>query len=435
MESTTLEKLEKAAPYNILCNIIPESSETSQQPNAINFRDLLCPSLGKLKSSLQINFIIGVEWLMQQYESQNLATTPLTLLYGDQLSEESEKYLETFPNVSHEYVEIKGCHHAKIGIYVYEDSSLRVVVSTANLYQKEWEYANQQLWVSPLCRSLPETAPDTSGDSATNFKSALLEYLQSYKLDIVQPWISYVTRADFSDVKVFLVTSIPGQYTPPSTRCHLHYVGDLLAQHCTLPDGDATSWPIIAQMSSVGFYGKSPAEWLRGTFLRNIAAHDRSKQVYLSSAPLKIVYPSLRNVRDSYLSKNGGFCLNYDIEMSNKQDWLRNYLHHWKADELGRSRVMPHDKFYCRISPCLTKLAWFLLSSANMSRGAWGSKYLDENRNVFVRNYEAGVMFFPKFFDEEYFKVGGKGGPGFPMVCDLPLTEYEKRDRPFCDMY
>lgn len=36
------------------------------------FIDLLCPSLGKLKNSLQINFMIDIMWLIEQYEAQNV---------------------------------------------------------------------------------------------------------------------------------------------------------------------------------------------------------------------------------------------------------------------------------------------------------------------------------------------------------------------------
>lgn len=57
------------------------------------------------------------------------------------------------------------------------------------------------LWVSPLCPRLPETAPASEGVGPTKFKTTLLAYLQEYKLPILNEFISYVKRADFSAVK------------------------------------------------------------------------------------------------------------------------------------------------------------------------------------------------------------------------------------------
>lgn len=71
--ATMLEKLERAAPYNLFFTKIPKSEETLKNPDTITFTDLLCPSLGNLKCSLQINFMIDIMWLMEQYKARNLA--------------------------------------------------------------------------------------------------------------------------------------------------------------------------------------------------------------------------------------------------------------------------------------------------------------------------------------------------------------------------
>lgn len=71
-ELTMSEKLQVAAPYNLFFTRIPESPETLKQPNSVQITDLLCPSLGNLKCSLQINFMIDIMWLMEQYEAQRV---------------------------------------------------------------------------------------------------------------------------------------------------------------------------------------------------------------------------------------------------------------------------------------------------------------------------------------------------------------------------
>lgn len=94
---------------------------------------------------------------------------------------------------------------------------------------------------------------------------------------------------------------------------------------------------------------------------------------------------------------------------------------------------MPHIKSYCRISPCYTKLAWFLLTSANISKAAWGS--LNKDMSSYVRSYEAGVLFVPSFFDQDYLYIKNndkKPKKLFPFIYDLPLVPYEPTDKPWC---
>lgn len=86
---TMLEKLQNASPYNIFFTKIPKASNTLTHPISVEFTginiisfivlilqfkkiDLLCPSLGQLKTSLQINFMIDIMWLMEQYKARNL---------------------------------------------------------------------------------------------------------------------------------------------------------------------------------------------------------------------------------------------------------------------------------------------------------------------------------------------------------------------------
>lgn len=97
---------------------------------------------------------------------------------------------------------------------------------------------------------------------------------------------------------------------------------------------------------------------------------------------------------------------------------------------------MPHIKSYCRVSPCCTKLAYFLLTSANISKSAWGQK-LSKKGSSYVRSYEVGVLFLPKFFEESYFQIQHAEGKGesnlFPLIYDLPLISYGDNDEPWCN--
>ncbi|XP_049825811.1 probable tyrosyl-DNA phosphodiesterase isoform X2 [Aethina tumida] len=445
MKYTMLEKLVRTAPYNLFFTTISKSPETSKQNNSATFTDILCPSLGKLEESLQINFMLDINWLLEQYKVRGLSKQPLTIIYGYDCFEDMQPHMDKYcPNVTYKFVELKfGCHHSKVGIYVYSDKSIRVVVSTANLYYEDWNHYNQSFWMSPKCPQLPEDTPDTSGESPTGFKMSLINYLKDCKFDILNKWIKYVKRTDFSAVKVFLVTSLPGKHYPTSdTGCHLHRVGDLLSRHCVLPtktgaddEGPLDSWSVVAQASALGCMGESPAKWLHGQILRCLASHSESPSSNSPNVNLFIIFPTINNVMKGYYGSRSGGCLPYSKAIHREQWWLQDYIQ-WKADKLTRTRAMPHSKGYTRISPCLGKLAYFLLTSANLSKSAWGGPVQKDN-GTHVNSYEVGVLFLPKFFGEEYFEIDDtmqrKSQNIFPLMYDLPLVAYDSCDYPYCN--
>lgn len=57
---------------------------------------------------------------------------------------------------------------------------------------------------------------------------------------------------------------------------------------------------------------------------------------------------------------------------------------------------MPHIKTYGRISPDCSNLAWFHLSSANLSKAAWGMNRKGKGSGLYIMSYEAGVLFLPQ---------------------------------------
>lgn len=205
------------------------------------------------------------------------------------------------------------------------------------------------------------------------------------------------------------------------------------------------------QSSSIGSLGKTSADWLRSGLLRSLSSHKKVRLPSNSSTPLSVIFPTVKNVLGSYYGPQGGGCLPYSKATNDKQPWFRSYLQsvlfrisrqvcfycfyfsQWKANHMHRSRNMPHIKTYCRVSPCLTKLAWFLITSANISKAAWGS--LNKDMSVYIRSFEAGVVFMPDLFDEQYFTIRDKSDSArlFPFIYDLPLKEYEADDTPWCN--
>ena len=56
---------------------------------------------------------------------------------------------------------------------------------------------------------------------------------------------------------------------------------------------------------------------------------------------------------------------------------------------------MPHIQCYTRISPDESEIPWFVMTSANLSKGAWG-KMLRNETCQYLANYEAGIVFIPQ---------------------------------------
>lgn len=263
-------------------------------------------------------------------------------------------------------------------------------------------------------------------DSHTNFRKDLLSYLSEYKLCDLEPWLSRIRATDFSSINVFLITSVPGMHR--GTSYGLARVKSLLLNHTPNIYGDC---PIIAQCSTMG----KMEHWLREDFIKSFQCH--SRQSGNEPPPdFKLIYPTLDNVLNSHDGIMGAGCLLYGQAMHEMQPWLTTHMYQWRAEKRFRTKSMPHAKTYARMSG--NTLYWFILTSANLSKSAWGSFHRNRKKGYRMNNYEAGVMFLPKFVtNTEYFSMCpfDKTTPVFPWFYDLPLMKYDEGDVPYVAEY
>lgn len=278
---------------------------------------------------------------------------------------------------------------------------------------------------------MPKNSDETSGESVTGFRNDFVRYLVSYKIPQLKPWILRLQKTDFSSVNVFFVASVHGgnfRDIPNSGPPWGHpRVGYLLGKYAPSIDDSAA---LVAQSSSIGSFGRNvraycTAEWAN-SFRRDSAP--------LKNRPVpqfKMIYPSFNNVKNSHDDLLGGGCLPYQRAVNKKQPWLKRHLYQWKSNERHRNQAMPHIKTYARWTE--EGLYWFLLTSANMSKSAWGvyNKSVKFRTPLIINNYEAGVLFIPKFvlktekpMDFFPLKQDKNGFPKFPMPYDIPLTPY-----------
>ncbi len=86
-----------------------------------------------------------------------------------------------------------GKHHTKMSVIEYDDGSVRVVVSTANLVSSDWQNRVQGLWVSPRCKKMSDTCGN-GGESPTGFKASLLRYLRFYAVSKLSTYIQTLEK-------------------------------------------------------------------------------------------------------------------------------------------------------------------------------------------------------------------------------------------------
>ncbi|XP_043233962.1 tyrosyl-DNA phosphodiesterase 1-like [Amphibalanus amphitrite] len=416
---TIADRLREAEPMSFFLTKVRSVKSTWRERMAVGIAELLDPSLGELRSSLQVNYMVDLAWLLEAYTVHGYQDKPLTVLHG------TNGLIDPgFPGIITHKVKMPmlwGTHHTKMMIFEYTEG-MRVVIHTANLVESDWEDRTQGVWVSPLLPTLPAGAPDTAGESPTEFRAHLLYYLTHYQLDILTPWIERVRRTDFSAIRVFLVGSVPGRFVGPELNRWAHNrVYDLLNKHTP-----RCNWQLIVQCSSIGALGEVPHEYLLDEFSFYMSGG-------LRNVPVAVIFPCEEDVRTSLEGYEAGSCLPYRWGQDNKQRWLYEFMCKWRSETRNRTRAMPHIKTYTQISPDGRKMAWFLLTSHNLSRSAWGVTQ-KQDKQMCSRSYELGVMFLPKFLGCEYLSVltGDSVAPGgISLPYCVPLTAYQPGEQPW----
>ncbi|XP_030658672.1 tyrosyl-DNA phosphodiesterase 1 isoform X3 [Nomascus leucogenys] len=370
------DMLDKGNPFQFYLTRV-SGVKPKYNSGALHIKDILSPLFGTLVSSAQFNYCFDVDWLVKQYPPE-FRKTPILLVHGDKREAKAHLHAQAKPYENISLCQAKldiafGTHHTKMMLLLYEEG-LRVVIHTSNLIHADWHQKTQG---------------------------------------------------------VYLIGSTPGRFQGSQKDNWGHFrLKKLLKDHASsMPD--AESWPVVGQFSSIGSLGGDESKWLCSEFKESMLTLGKeNKTPGKSSVPLYLIYPSVENVRTSLEGYPAGGSLPYSIQTAEKQNWLHSYFHKWSAETSGRSNAMPHIKTYMRPSPDFSKIAWFLVTSANLSKAAWGA--LEKNgTQLMIRSYELGVLFLPSAFGLDSFKVKQKFFAGsqepmatFPVPYDLPPELY-----------
>lgn len=424
------EKFQRSEPFRFFLTTVHGISANANENNSLSLKEILSVDHGQLVRSVQFNYMFDVEFLLENYPEE-FRLKPLLIVHGDSRDDVQSLKTQCSPYPQIELCSARldipfGTHHTKMMFLLYE-TGLRIVIHTANLIKQDWKQKTQGIWISPICPKLTDEK-----DSLTNFKQDLLEYIGRYRARQLQFWSKIIEEHDLSEINVHLISSTPGRHTGPDLNKFGHLkLRQTLKTHLKFDNEQQfAQGPIVGQFSSIGSLGPNANSWLTKEFLTSL------KQLHSSSLEnpeVKLIYPTVENVRTSLEGYMAGGSLPYNIGNAMRQGWLINYLHRWKADNRQRSRASPHIKTYLRATNDQYKqLLWFLVTSANLSKAAWG--VLEKNSTqLMIRSYEIGVLFLPQQFSQTTFSVFES--PAFPMPYDLPPVKYQSTDKPWiCDV-
>ncbi|KAI2621252.1 phospholipase D/nuclease [Hypoxylon sp. NC1633] len=405
---------------------------------AISLHDLLGDPL--IAECWEFNYLHDVGFLMSHFDPDIRSLVKVHVVHGfwkrDDLNRISiEQQCSQYSNVTSHAAfmpEMFGTHHSKMLVLFKHDDTAQVIIHTANMIAKDWTNMTNGVWQTPplpLMKTQEQRPePDTKLGSGPRFKVDLLNYLRAYdtKRKICKPMIDELGKYDFSAVRGALIASVPGKHNvdeedPSKTRW-----GWAGIQHAlrSVPVQDGKS-DIVVQISSIATLGATD-KWLRHTLLDALSSPAGASR---SKPEFKIIFPTPDEIRrslDGYAS-GGSIHMKTQSSTQTKQlQYMRPILHHWANDcekgtiaegpvqDSGRNRAAPHIKTYIRYNDNKS-IDWALLTSANVSKQAWGEAASSTNQTR-IASWEIGVLFWPGLFADDAKMVG-------TFATDVPAVE------------
>lgn len=309
-----------------------------------------------------------------------------------------------------------GTHHSKAMLLVYP-RGVRIIIHTANLIYVDWNNKSQGLWMQDF-----PWKDQNSPSKGCGFEHDLIDYLSSLKwpessVNIpalgncnINP--AFFKKFDYSEAAVRLIASVPGYHTGTNLKKWGHMKLRTVLQDCTF-DKEFKNSPLVYQFSSLGSLDE---KWL-AELASSMSSGFSEDKTSLGPGQPRIIWPTVEDVRCSLEGYAAGNCIPSPLKNVEKE-FLKKYWAKWKASHTGRCRAMPHIKTYARYNG--QKLAWLLLTSANLSKAAWGA--LQKNGSqLMIRSYELGVLFLPSNI--------GRHGSGFSCTDNGDAMEFQHKDR------
>ncbi|CAL5345833.1 unnamed protein product [Camellia sinensis] len=318
-----------------------------------------------------------------------------------------------------------GTHHSKAMLLVYP-RGVRIIVHTANLIYVDWNNKSQALWMQDF--------PWKDGNNSSKgcgFESDLIDYLSALKWPEFTANIpalgnfninsTFFKKFDYSSAAVRLIGSVPGYHKGPNLKKWGHMKLRTILQECIF-DKKFRKSPLVYQFSSLGSLDE---KWMSELASSMSSGVSEDKMPLGLGEPL-IIWPTVEDVRCSLEGYAAGNAVPSPLKNVEKE-FLKKYWAKWKASHTGRCRAMPHIKTYTRYND--QNLAWFLLTSANLSKAAWGALQKN-NSQLMIRSYELGVLFIPSLIKHDcVFSCTDDGNPSEGKCSKSSESSEAKRSK------
>ncbi|KAL8687055.1 MAG: hypothetical protein Q9218_006664 [Villophora microphyllina] len=319
---------------------------------------------------------------------------------------------------------LSGTHHSKMIILFRRDDHAQINIVTGNFIARDWSMC-QAVWRSPLLplRSrppLPDNPPRAHPiGSGLRFRDDLFAYLKSYGQNKLGQLRQRLRRYDFSAIRAALIASVPGRQNLRSIDPERETLfGWPALRHIltSITSASAGTKPhIVMQCSSVASFGE---KWMKDTFLKALSPTPSPPP---QKPKISLVFPTADEIRrsvDGYASGGSIHMKTQNAAQKKQLTYLKPALCHWAGDheranqpgtavgeepvrQALRRRAAPHIKTYIQFSDQdMTKIDWAIMTSANLSKQAWGEA-ADAAGCVRICSYEIGVVVWPGLWDGE----------------------------------
>jgi tyrosyl-DNA phosphodiesterase-1 len=410
--------------------------------DAISLNDIIYHD--DLRIMFQLNFTIDVHFVMNHVHPDARPQLRTYFVCGDTYSHKTSEILQQQAK-SCEYLEnitVSGellinqyaTHHSKIMVLFFAEGlneTAQVVIHTANMISFDWGNMTQGVWRSPRLHK---------GPSDSRFGRDIIRYFRKYKNNSCKLLADRLEQFDFSPVQATLVASAPGNYQPEHPEYYQWGVRRLQRELSKLPTRSKPGYT-VAQVSSIATLG------VTDNYLTPIMGNALHGQELFSNkpCPVKLVFPTVEDVAESLNGYASGVAIHFKRQTEHQKrqlDYLRPMLHRWSALEAGRQRCAPHIKTYFKVEVQEeggNKLGWFLLTSANLSKHAWGTVN-KQKKNLYIQSWECGVLIHPAMYNKPVvlrpsFKTDitddadiNNNTICIRMPIDLPLKKYSSND-------
>ncbi|KAJ7116107.1 tyrosyl-DNA phosphodiesterase-domain-containing protein [Mycena crocata] len=291
-----------------------------------------------------------------------------------------------------------GCAHTKMMVLIYPDF-LRLVITSANLMECDVVDGDNTWFIQDFPRLSDAAANDYE---STRFEACLIQHLKDLECPARFIQLYLKKRSfDFSEAKVYLVTSKPGSFSEEQADKYGQLRLRKIVRNKILKRYSADKIPDMAFEVCVGSVGHLEIEGVVQDLLESCAG-DRQESVEDEPA-LKMVFPTRDDVEKSNAKAAGNISSHIDWKSlaEHGAEYLQTVFHHYHSKDPGCLFHMKSILALHADDPKKTPI-YMYMGSANFSTAAWGRVFpdlrIDSEANghplrlAKISNFECGIV-------------------------------------------